>query len=125
MSQRAFPVLLSLVLFSPAVQADDVGSTVYRKVLKSVVWIHSSRGGGKLATGSGSLIDRKHRLVLTNYHVVGDNDRATVIFPIFQKDKLVAEREFYLERIRRDGIRGLGVSDFRRWHVGNLLSLWL
>lgn len=95
-------------------RADDIGSTVYRKVLKSVVWIHSSRGGGKLATGSGSLIDRKHRLVLTNYHVVGDNDRATVIFPVFQNGKLVAERDFYLERIRRDGIRGKVVARDRR-----------
>jgi hypothetical protein len=108
-----FVVLACLGLPARA-QADDVGTTVYRKVLKSVVWIHSSRGGGKLATGSGSLLDRRHRLVLTNYHVVGDNDRATVIFPIYQKGKLVAERDSYLERIRRDGIRGRVVARDRR-----------
>jgi Trypsin-like peptidase domain/TPM domain len=85
---------------------DDEGSRVYQKVLKSVVWIHSARGPGKLATGSGSLLDRKNRLVLTNYHVVEENDRATVMFPIFRGGKVVAEREFYLDRIRRDGIRG-------------------
>ncbi len=116
MMKRSFLVLLVLLgLGFPArALADDVGSTVYSKVLKSVVWIHSSRGGGKQATGSGSLIDRKHRLVLTNFHVVGDNDRATVMFPLYQNGKLVAERDFYLERIRRDGIRGKVVARDRR-----------
>ncbi len=110
----AASVLACLVLLGGASRADDVGATVYQKVLKSVVWIHSSRGGGKVATGSGSLLDRKHRLVLTNFHVVGDNDRATVMFPIYQKGKLVAEREFYIDRIRRDGIRGKVVARDRR-----------
>src|SRR3954467_2735204 len=98
----------------PACRADDVGSTVYQKVLRSVVWIHSPRGGGKLVTGSGSLIDHKHRLVLTNYHVVGETERATVMFPVFQKGKLAAEREFYIERIRRDGIRAKVLARDRR-----------
>src|SRR5271157_1503003 len=94
--------LLILALPLVPIRADegDEGARVYQKVLKSVVWIHSSRGAGKLATGSGSLLDRKHRLVLTNYHVVTDNDRATVMFPIFRGGKVVAEREFYLDRIR-------------------------
>src|SRR5947209_18359266 len=76
-------------------------SKVYQEVLKSVVWIHASAGKGKVATGSGSLIDRDRRLVLTNYHVVGENDRVTVVFPTFLKGKLVAERDYYADRLRR------------------------
>ena len=108
--------LPSLGVRTNAVRGDvgDEGSRVYQKVLKSVVWIHSTRGPGKLATGSGSLIDRKHRLVLTNYHVVDDNDRATVLFPVFRDGKLVAERDFYLERIRKDGIRGKVIARDQR-----------
>ena len=41
------------------------------RLLKSTVWVHSNRGSS-LATGSGSLIDRRRQLILTNYHVVGD-----------------------------------------------------
>ena len=47
----------------------DVGTSAYKKVLRSSVWAHSDRGNGRLATGSGTLIDRGRRLVLTNYHV--------------------------------------------------------
>ncbi len=109
------PLLLALFLPALLRAADeDVGTKVYRRVLKSVVWVHSPRGGGKVATGTGTLIERKHRLVLTNYHVVGEVDRATVMFPEYQKGKLVAEREFYLDRVRRDGIRGKVVARDKR-----------
>jgi len=90
--------------------AQDEGAKVYQKVMKSIVWIHSSRGGDKRVTGSGSLIDLKNRLVLTNYHVVGDVNRATVVFPITEKGRLVAERDYYLERLRANGIPGRVVA---------------
>lgn len=85
----------------------DSGVSVYRHVLHSSVWIHSDRGSGRLATGSGSLIDKGRRLVLTNYHVVGDVKTATVFFPEFGSDKrVVPERKYYLDRRTRLGIPG-------------------
>ena len=78
----------------PAPPPADAGATVYRKVLGSTVWVHSDRGGGKLATGSGSLVDRGRRLVLTNYHVVGEVKKA------------IPERKHYLDRAGRLGIPG-------------------
>src|SRR5207244_11343288 len=58
------------------------------------------------ATGSGSLIDRRRRLILTNYHVVADNDRATVMFPEYRDGKRIAERDYYLRRVSDHGIHG-------------------
>ena len=84
----------------------EAGISVYRKVLPSTVWIHSERGRGKLATGSGSLIDRGRRLVLTNYHVVGNVKKAAVFFPAFEKNRVVPERQYYLDRAGRLGIPG-------------------
>lgn len=102
-------VLLAFV--APATRAEpDEGSRVYQETLPSVVWIYSPRGGGKAATGSGSLIDKDRRLVLTNYHVVADKDSATVVFPVFRGGKLVAERDFYRERLRTGGIKGKVVA---------------
>jgi hypothetical protein len=83
------------------------GANAYRTVLRSTVWIHSDRGNGRLATGSGSLIDRGRRLVLTNYHVVGDVKRATVYFPDFGPDKkAISERRHYTGRAAKLGISG-------------------
>jgi hypothetical protein len=107
--------LLMATLVVPSARADvDSGAQVYQGVLKSIAWIHSPRGQGKLATGTGSLVDKQKRLILTNYHVVGDGDRATVIFPIHERGKLLAEREQYLTRIRTEGIQGKVVARDRR-----------
>jgi len=102
--------VLVATTFALGVQPDapttEVGVRIYRQVLPSTVWVHSDRGGGKLATGSGSLIDKGRRLVLTNYHVVGDVKQATVFFPAFVGKKPVPERKFYTERSARLGIPG-------------------
>ncbi len=85
----------------------DAAASVYRQVLPSTVWVHSDRGGGRLATGTGSLVDRGRRLVLTNYHVVGEVKKATVFFPDFGPDKkAIPERKHYLDRASRLAIPG-------------------
>jgi hypothetical protein len=103
MRRTLFALLASLWL-APAARADappaDAGSSVYQKVVRSTAWVHSDRGGGRRATGSGSLVDKGRRLVLTNYHVVGDVKKATVYFPAFEGKKPVPERKYYLDRPR-------------------------
>src|SRR5439155_20629840 len=86
----------------PARGQSDAGIQVYQNVLKSTVWIRSERGNA-VATGSGSLIDRRRCMILTNYHVVGSIDRATVFFPAYRDGKVIAERNYYR---RARGIRG-------------------
>ncbi len=100
-------VLASGLVF--AQPAPDAGTQVYSKVVRSTVWIHSRHGQAQ-ATGSGSLIDRRRSLVLTNYHVVGDEDRATVVFPAYRDGKLVAERSEYQRRLGEIGIKGRVVA---------------
>lgn len=81
----------------------DAGVEVYRKVLRSTVWVH--RPGGKI-TGSGSLVDKGRRLVLTNYHVVGDSKRMTVYFPVFEGGKANPNKGYYRSRESQLGIPG-------------------
>lgn len=88
----------------------DAGATVYQKVVRSTAWVHSDRGGGRLATGTGSLVDKGRRLVLTNYHVVGDVKQATVFFPAYEGKKTIPDRRFYTERAGRLGISGTVVE---------------
>jgi hypothetical protein len=103
------PALLALTAASfpalAAAQEPAGGAKIYRQAVPSVVWVHSARDRG-LATGSGSLIDRDRRLVLTNYHVVEDNPRAKVFFPAFRDGLPVSERTYYLDRADRFAIPG-------------------
>jgi hypothetical protein len=111
------PAVLGALLAVPAAPAQappaeapappvDSGVEVYRRTLKSTVWVHSDRGGGRLATGSGSLVDRGRRLILTNYHVVGEIKRATVFFPVFENGRANPSKSFYRSNAGRLGIPG-------------------
>src|SRR5438874_13467816 len=97
-----------LILVATASMAAEPASgdedSLYRRCLRSSVWVVTvqnkqpdkqldlSNDGPRLgqirqfSIGSGSLIDLEQRLVLTNSHVVGDSEKATVFFPLYQDD---------------------------------------
>ncbi len=103
---RPLAVLGLLLAALPAPASDNTGSggkNVYQHTLKSTVWIVNMEelGGGKVAirSGSGSLLSVPDRLVLTNYHVVRDAPTVKVMFPIFDKKELVAEKDQYIKLV--------------------------
>ena len=51
-----------------------------------------------IRVGTGSLIDISRKLVLTNYHVAGDERRIMVVFPRFRNGHLIAESGEYADR---------------------------
>jgi len=69
------------------------GREVYRRVLPGVAWVHAPDRG----KGSGWLIDRDRRWLITSYHVVGENKSAEVFFPVFRQDQPIADRDYYHE----------------------------
>jgi S1-C subfamily serine protease len=114
--------LLALVLLctlqAGLVRAEsEGGEKVYQRLLRSAVWVISPRSktpSGKIesSSGSGSVLDVRLKLVLTNYHVVEDRDAVTVFFPVPQvgksgKSHIVAERDYYMRLFSAGkGIRG-------------------
>jgi S1-C subfamily serine protease len=95
----AFPLLLGLAFLScsanPGRADTDSGEKIYQKALRSTVWIVHRKTERTFSSGTGSLIDKSKRLVITNYHVVGDAKEVTVFFPLFRNGKLIAERGEY------------------------------
>ncbi|HVJ80721.1 MAG TPA: serine protease [Planctomycetia bacterium] len=88
----------------------DAGSTVYEKALKSTAWIYAPQSATTAAYGTGTLIDEKRRLVLTNYHVVGSAQTVMAMFPLYRKGVLVAERGEYRRAMKDHGIKGKVVA---------------
>ena len=66
-----------------SVRAD---STVYQTALKSTVWV-LAKTGGETSSGTGVLVDSEKKLVITNFHVVGEARAAVIFFPDFKNDK--------------------------------------
>jgi S1-C subfamily serine protease len=89
----------------PACAQSEGGEKVYQRALRGTVWIVTQVGENRYMTGSGALLDISHRLVVTNYHVVGDASAVQVLFPTFQKGKPVVESGTYWATARaRRGI---------------------
>jgi S1-C subfamily serine protease/HEAT repeat protein len=79
------------------------GDEIYRRLVKSTVYVRNKEGWG-----SGSLIHGQRKLILTNYHVVGDHAEVFVSFPRYDSSgKLIVAGDFY-ERAykRKELIRG-------------------
>ena len=90
------------LLFAGAPRAaaeEEEGVELYKKVVKSCVFIVTPVKGG-YAMGSGSLIDAEKKLVLTNWHVVDEEDTVFVQFPVYLKSgEIMTDKQEYIKRI--------------------------
>jgi S1-C subfamily serine protease len=73
------------------------GPQIYERLLKSTVMVVRKDKSGGVARGSGSLVDREQRLVLTNYHMVHGSDEVYVSFPVNEGGKPLSSKA-YLQR---------------------------
>src|SRR5438132_4713805 len=83
--------------------SDGGGQAIYKHLLKSVAWVLAI-SPNSVSGGTGSLIDRQNRLVITNHHVVGDSNQIIVFFPTYEQGKLIAERDVYMQRLKREDV---------------------
>ena len=81
--------LIVASLFAQVKAGDDVSS----RLVRSTAWVRTTTQG----VGTGWVVDVKRRWLITNLHVVGEQDRVEAFFPVERDGKLVAERQFYLE----------------------------
>ncbi len=98
---------LAALVTGPA-RADGLDTAeLYKRVVKSCVFIVTPMKEG-VASGSGSLIDAEQRIVLTNQHVVDENQFVFVQFPIFREDGSVnGNKDIYMGNIPENkAIRG-------------------
>jgi S1-C subfamily serine protease len=92
----------------PSAPADDYrpgGASIYTRLLKSTAMIIRPHGDGRASRGSGSLVHRGQRLVLTNYHVVGDASEVYVTFPLYENGKLITESKQYMRQFEEKFIK--------------------
>lgn len=96
MKSRAALAVASLVLLlvsAGGVRAEDSPKSIFQKTLRSTCMVIVPNVG----SGSGWLVDKDKKLIVTNHHVVLNADRVTVLFPLFKDGKLVSEKSAYHE----------------------------
>jgi S1-C subfamily serine protease len=104
--------LLSIVLISltsqlvRAADQDAADAKLYARMLRSAVWINlpkrtSAEGRTEFLSGTAELIDLKRRLVVTNYHVVRDNEIGTALFATVIGGRPITDRANYAKMITK------------------------
>ena len=94
-------------------------AAVYQKTVKATCWIVVLKGK-ELGYGTGWVIDKDKRYVITNDHVVGDKKEAMVYFPIVQGSTVLTPSKHYegtgisAKIIRVDGKRDLALLQLSR-----------
>ncbi len=87
---------------------------VYKQVLRATAWVQVSVKGQETSTGTAWVVDRSRKLLITNFHVVAVQGRAArtvrVVFPMYHKGRVVAEKVYYRQNSRAVPARVL-VSD--------------
>lgn len=86
---------------------------VYNDTLRATTWVLSKNSDGT-SSGTGILVDEKQKLIVTNFHVVGDSRAAVIFFPDFEGDKPNCSRQHYLDNVRKLGIRGRVIATDRK-----------
>lgn len=102
--QLGFVLCAATTVLSQASRAlaDD---KVYQEALKSTAWVLSKNAEGT-SSGTGVLVDEKQKLVITNFHVVGDSRAAVIFFPELENGQPKVTRQHYLDNVKRLGVRG-------------------
>jgi HEAT repeat protein/S1-C subfamily serine protease len=86
----------------PISTGGDLGEKVFQRALKSTVFIVGVAQDKPRVSGSGFLIDRKNRLVITNNHVVSVPVKYFIVsFPIYRDGKMVESKKEYLELVKK------------------------
>lgn len=82
--------LFAIAIFSARFAAAN--EEVYRSTIRSTAWILMPN-----STGTGVLVDKERKLLVTNYHVVRDQYQVSVVFPQMEDGFPRAEKAFYLK----------------------------
>jgi serine protease Do len=86
-------IFLAIVSFSKPLSAKEA-RVIFKATLRSTAWVIQPNGDDA-GTGTGWLVSKKDKLLITNRHVVGSHEKVWVVFPEYRNGKVIAERNYY------------------------------
>jgi serine protease Do len=111
---RSYGILAAMVaIFTAGASQARADAKIYQESLRSTTWV-LTKVAGKTSSGTGVLVDAEKKLVITNFHVVGEARTAIIFFPDFKDEKPVVSRSHYVDNVKTIGIRGRVVAVDRK-----------
>ncbi len=96
---------ICLVALATSVSAAKADGDIFSKTLKATAWV-LAKSDGAISTGTGVLVDAEKKLVITNFHVIGEARTAVIFFPDFKDGNLIVDRDHYTENVKKISVRG-------------------
>jgi S1-C subfamily serine protease len=91
-------LLASLPCTAPA---DGLTSNeLYQQTLRSTAMVVVPNGD-KASQGTGWLVDKERKLLVTNRHVVGGQKQVLAVFPVYRNNQVITERNYYFKEAPR------------------------
>ena len=87
----------------------QAASEVYSQLARTAVWVQSPSATTR---STGWLFDRERKIIVSAAQAVGPHERVEIVFPIFEKGRLVSEVSRYAESPRV--LAGVVARDVRR-----------
>lgn len=107
---RLLAAVLGLIALAQTTLADE---KIYNQTLRSTAWVLAKTGDGT-SSGTGVLVDADRKLLVTNFHVVGEARGTVIFFPDTSGSQVINDRDHYLRNVRRLGVRGQVVGVDRK-----------
>jgi hypothetical protein len=79
----------------PAAGPGRKPDTVYHKTLRATALVLSARG-----QGTGWVVSRAKKRLVTNQHVAGRGEKVLVLFPAYRGGRVIAQRDYYVKNAR-------------------------
>jgi S1-C subfamily serine protease len=102
--------ILAIACIPAAAQERAKEKALYVRLLYSSTWVvvlkpaqPAKPGTVSWNEGSGWVVSAKRKLVVTNYHVVGDSKEVQVFFPYYVNDRALTARKPYVALIAQGG----------------------
>jgi tetratricopeptide (TPR) repeat protein len=95
----------------PAPAEELTRRELYRQTLQGTAWVAIPTGKTTFDVGTAWVIDAERRLLITCYHVVRNRAKVHVLFPAFEKGKLVSGRDFYFDQVQKGAALSASVVD--------------
>ncbi len=90
---RALVMCFAILLAGSPAFAADRPESVYNKTLRATTRVETSAGAG-----TGWIVDKSKKLLITAEHVVGSAKDVKILFPAYRGAKVISSREFYEEQ---------------------------
>jgi serine protease Do len=110
--KRGLAALVAVALLNGA-QAARANTALYNKTLLSTGWVVVPLGGNGYAWGTGWVIDREQKLLVTNYHVVANKRDVQIYFPTWTDNRLTVDARVYWTKVRPEKGRVVFISKAR------------